>query len=114
MDGFEWWSELEDALDEELVFKLSTWSSLTSVGLQFPTGETYQFDLHFYTEADGADDPFTTLTVRSTNSTAKSIIARQSPFEHMAPTTELQATVFFTVQTTLYTRECLLPYLRVK
>ena len=64
MDGFEWWSELDDALDAELVFTLSTWSTLTSVGLQFPTGETYQFELHFYTEADGADDPFTTLTVR--------------------------------------------------
>jgi len=75
MDGFEWWSELDDALDAELVFTLSTWSTLTSVGLQFPTGETYQFELHFYTEADGANDPFTTLTVRFLNSVTPSIIA---------------------------------------
>lgn len=64
LDGFEWWSESIDAFDEELVFKLSTWSSLTSVGLQFPTGDTYLFEMHFYTEADGAKDPFTVLTVR--------------------------------------------------
>ena len=113
MDGFEWWSESDDALDEELGFLLSTWSSLTSVGLQFPTGETYQFDLHFYTEADGADDPFMTLTVRSSNTIAKSIISRQSLFDWMTPTTESQATAFPTIQTTLYTCECLWLCLRI-
>ena len=63
-NGFEWWSESDDAIDEELEFELSTWASLTAVGLQFPTGETYLFELHFYTEADGGYNPFTTLTVR--------------------------------------------------
>ena len=64
LNGFEWWSESEEALDEELQFKLSTWASLTAVVLKFPTDKTYLFDLHLYTEADGGDEPFATLTVR--------------------------------------------------
>ena len=62
-DGFEWWSESDGALGEELQFVLSTWASLTAVLLQFPTGDTYLFDLRLYTAADGAREPFATLTV---------------------------------------------------
>ena len=68
-DAFEWWSESDDALDEELVFELSTWVLLTAVELQFPTGDTYLFELELYTEADSGNDPFTTLTVRLANDT---------------------------------------------
>ncbi|CAM9670164.1 unnamed protein product [Ascophyllum nodosum] len=69
-DAFEWWSESDDALDEELVFELSTWVLLTAVELQFPTGDTYLFELELYTEADSGNDPFTTLTgLESENTT---------------------------------------------
>ena len=64
LQGFEWSSESDDALDEELVFKLSYWASLTSADLLFPEGETYLFELDLYTNADGGDDPFMTITVR--------------------------------------------------
>ena len=67
-DGFEWWSQSADAFDEKLKFKFSYWASLTAVRLQFPTGETYLFELHFYTaDNDGDYIPFTTLTVRLQN-----------------------------------------------
>ncbi|CAN0390744.1 unnamed protein product, partial [Ascophyllum nodosum] len=49
-DGFEWWSGSDEALGEELHFRLGIWASLTAVLLQFPTGDTYLFDLHLYTE----------------------------------------------------------------
>ena len=64
LQGFEWWSESDDALDEELVFELSYWASLTSADLLFPAGDTYLFELDLYTDADDGNDPFMTLTVR--------------------------------------------------
>ena len=62
-DGFEWWSGSDEALGEDLHFRLGVWASLTAVLLQFPTGDTYLFDLDLYTEADGGREPFTTITV---------------------------------------------------
>ncbi|CAM9670498.1 unnamed protein product [Ascophyllum nodosum] len=69
--GFEWWSESDDALDEELVFELSYWASLTSADLLFPAGDTYLFELDLYTDADDGNDPFMTLTGLESEDTAE-------------------------------------------
>ena len=47
-DSFEWTSTVEDAWNRKLTFSLSTYSTLNAVELQFPTGETYIFDLWLY------------------------------------------------------------------
>ncbi|CAM9952012.1 unnamed protein product [Ascophyllum nodosum] len=69
-DGFEWWSGSDEALGEELHFRLGIWAELTAVLLQFPTGDTYLFDLHLFTEADGGREPFTTITGLESEDTA--------------------------------------------
>ncbi|CAN0405209.1 unnamed protein product, partial [Ascophyllum nodosum] len=47
-DALEWTSDAEEAWDRKLTFSLSTYSTLNAVELQFPTGETYIFDLQLY------------------------------------------------------------------
>lgn len=59
-DAFEWSSESEEAIDRTLSFELAYYATIDTVELQFPTGETYNFDLELYT---GDYDPQYTLTV---------------------------------------------------
>ncbi|CAN0221443.1 unnamed protein product [Pylaiella littoralis] len=58
-DDFEWSSESEEALGRTLSFVLNSYAVIDTVDFQFPTGDTYKFDLQLY-EGDG--DPRYTLT----------------------------------------------------
>ena len=62
-DGFEWWSNTDEVLDEVLAFNLGILATVTRLELQFPLGETYMFDLQLF---NGLVDrqPFATITVR--------------------------------------------------
>ncbi|CAM9345645.1 unnamed protein product [Scytosiphon promiscuus] len=61
-DAFEWSSESDEAIDRTLSFDLAYYAIVDTVELQFPTGETYNFELWLYGD-DG--EPGYTLTVRT-------------------------------------------------
>ena len=45
-----------------MTFDFATYATLSAIELQFPTGDTYKFDLQLYNENR---DPFATLAVRA-------------------------------------------------
>lgn len=59
-DRFEWSSESDEALDRTLSFVLNSYAVMDAIELQFPTGDTYKFNLEIY---DGDGDPSHTLIV---------------------------------------------------
>ena len=62
--GFAWTSGSMESIGDALSFELSGYFAVTEVQLQFPVGDTYQFDLALFNSLDGTDEAYATVTVR--------------------------------------------------
>ncbi|CAN0221698.1 unnamed protein product, partial [Pylaiella littoralis] len=60
-DAFEWSSETDDFIGDTLSFALNSYAFLTAFEMQFPTGDTYKYDIVCYNEDDMAFAAFTDL-----------------------------------------------------